>query len=250
MRLQFACPTCGRKHHKEVVDPRLTLAEKTALCGCDPTRQPPPGGATRPAPPPPPQRAGKQARITELGLLPESGPTKRSSHPAVVEAVLGDFLSHDHDGKVEYGHSLAPFEGTDRGIDLYEALLDAVLFERARRIEQMWYFIVEGDPVEFLLSEARDAESKGSTLLVAWLDGEIRRVGHLTSASFAVQGTVKVSVVPQGVDTVLDPQQAYAIRRIQWPATGPSTDEVNRVEFTTEEEATLPVEPARELALT
>jgi len=60
---------------------------------------------------------------------PEPAPIK-NNYPAVWDLVLADMKERDEIGKQKYDTRLQPFNGRDPLIDLYQELLDAVVYLR------------------------------------------------------------------------------------------------------------------------
>jgi len=60
---------------------------------------------------------------------PEPDPVK-NNHPAVWDLVLKDMAERDAIGEQKYGTRLQPHNGRDALVDLYQELLDAVVYIR------------------------------------------------------------------------------------------------------------------------
>jgi hypothetical protein len=63
-------------------------------------------------------------------LVTEQAPPVANAHPAVWPLVLDDMESRDREGRRKYGVPLQPHNGRDTLIDLYQELLDAVVYTR------------------------------------------------------------------------------------------------------------------------
>ena len=75
---------------------------------------------------------GFESRLPDLEDImntEQSSPTP-SSHPAVWDLVLEDIKERDENGRLKYGIRLQPFNRRDPLIDLYQELLDAVVYLR------------------------------------------------------------------------------------------------------------------------
>lgn len=71
----------------------------------------------------------KQSEI-DLGLLtPEPGP-EPNEEPGVWGLVVNDMCKRDKQGRLRYGMPLQPHNGRDALVDLYQELLDAVVYLR------------------------------------------------------------------------------------------------------------------------
>jgi hypothetical protein len=57
-------------------------------------------------------------------------PPQPSGHPAVWDLVLADIAERDRRGEAKYGTRLRPHNGRDALVDLYQELLDAVVYCR------------------------------------------------------------------------------------------------------------------------
>lgn len=62
-------------------------------------------------------------------------PPKRNDKPAVWDLVIEDICARDAVGRERYGTPLQPFNGRSALIDLYQELLDAVVYVR-QKIEE------------------------------------------------------------------------------------------------------------------
>ena len=63
-------------------------------------------------------------------LVTEQTPPTPNAHPAVWPLVLDDMEARDTEGRRKYGVPLQPHNGRDTLIDLYQELLDAVVYTR------------------------------------------------------------------------------------------------------------------------
>ena len=78
----------------------------------------------KPAPPNPPPPPRQRARIED------QPPPRRNDLPAVWDLVVADMVHRDRIGRERYGTPLQPMNGRDALIDLYQELLDAVVYVR------------------------------------------------------------------------------------------------------------------------
>ena len=63
-------------------------------------------------------------------------PPIQNSHPAVWSLVIADMQQRDITGAEKYGTHLQPFNGRDSLVDLYQELLDAVVYVRQKIYEE------------------------------------------------------------------------------------------------------------------
>jgi len=69
-------------------------------------------------------------------MLKKQPKPKQNKLPSVWDLVLSDMINRDKIGKLRYGVRLQPFNGRDTLQDLYEELLDAVVYLRALKFER------------------------------------------------------------------------------------------------------------------
>lgn len=67
---------------------------------------------------------------------PEPAPTK-NENPAVWDLVIADIVKRDETGAEKYGTRLQPHNGRDPLVDLYQELLDAVVYLRQALFERL-----------------------------------------------------------------------------------------------------------------
>jgi hypothetical protein len=63
-------------------------------------------------------------------------PPLPSRRPAVWDLVMRDMRDRDEVGRAKYGMRLQPFNGRDALVDLYQELLDAVVYLRQEIYER------------------------------------------------------------------------------------------------------------------
>ena len=63
-------------------------------------------------------------------------PPVPSSGPCIWDLVIGDMRARDYIGRARYGTPLRPGNGRDALVDLYEELLDAVVYARQAIFER------------------------------------------------------------------------------------------------------------------
>jgi hypothetical protein len=63
-------------------------------------------------------------------LTPEPPPHRNIMQPAVWDLVLADMQGRDRQGEKQYGVRLQPHNGRDALKDLYQELLDAIVYCR------------------------------------------------------------------------------------------------------------------------
>ena len=73
---------------------------------------------------------------TEFGLVKQPSPVETENSASVTDAVIRDFQIRRESGKVKYGTELLSFNGRDPMIDLYQELLDAVVYIRQVLMER------------------------------------------------------------------------------------------------------------------
>jgi hypothetical protein len=59
-----------------------------------------------------------------------------TDRPDIFDLVKADLDARNAKGRETYGGTLRPFDGRDSHRDLYEELLDAVMYERKRQVER------------------------------------------------------------------------------------------------------------------
>ena len=65
-----------------------------------------------------------------MSLNEHEPPPTSSEHPAVWNLVLADIADRDKRGEAKYGTRLKPHNGRDALVDLYQEMLDAVVYCR------------------------------------------------------------------------------------------------------------------------
>lgn len=71
-----------------------------------------------------------------MNLTKKTGKPIKNKHPAIWDLVLKDIKDRDEYGLKKYGTRLQPFNGKDGLVDLYQELLDAVVYIRQVIYEQ------------------------------------------------------------------------------------------------------------------
>jgi hypothetical protein len=67
---------------------------------------------------------------------PEHQPPPLEGHEKVIDHVIEDLQSRAKEGHAKYGTYLMSYNGRDSLVDLYEELLDAVMYVRQRILEK------------------------------------------------------------------------------------------------------------------
>src|SRR5688572_8470715 len=92
------------------------------------------------------------------------------TRPDIFTLVHADLNARNEKGRETYGGTLRPFDGRDSHRDPYEELLDAVVYERKRKVERAKTLLCMEEIEATFMFDSRESDR---VLLAGWLD-EIR----------------------------------------------------------------------------
>lgn len=99
--------------------------------------------------------------IEDSKLVSEQVDPVQNSEKAVWDLVIGDMAARDQEGLRKYKTRLQPFNGRDALIDLYQELLDAVVYTRQVIEEKKSILAI----LQFYAEGGNDGGLKAATLL-------------------------------------------------------------------------------------
>ncbi len=109
-----------------------------------------------------------------MGFVKEQAPPIKNDKPAIWDLVIADMVHRDRVGRERYGTPLQVNNGRDALRDLFEELLDAVVYCR-QLTEEMKCLGVDLRNLHALIMEGRFQGREGVTILASMVESILKR---------------------------------------------------------------------------